>query len=42
LRLETITFFGFAGFSTVVQFENKTVQVSEELPGKSFEKELIL
>jgi myosin heavy subunit len=38
---ETITFGSEVltySFSTVVQFENKTVQVSEELPGKSFEK----
>lgn len=38
---ETVTFGSEVltySFSTVVQFENKTVQVSEELPGKSFEK----
>jgi cell division protein FtsB len=38
---ETVTFGSEIltySFSTVVQFENKTVQVSEELPGKSFEK----
>lgn len=38
---ETVTFGSEIltySFNTVVKFENKTVQVSEELPGKSFEK----
>jgi hypothetical protein len=27
---------------TTVKYENKTVQVTENLPGKDFEKELIM
>jgi hypothetical protein len=35
---DTLTY----SFMTTVKYENKTVQVTENLPGKDFEKEPIL